>query len=96
MVTTAVVDGVASVAALAGISMKSFGLYAITHSTSGAAMLGSTVAGSSAAGTTGIIAGSAGIFGSIAAAVMSPFVIIPASVTAAGITAYEGACYLFE
>ena len=57
-------------------------------------MLGSTAAGASAAGTTGIIAGTAGFFGTIGAALLSPFVIIPAAVAAVGIGAYEGLCYL--
>ena len=57
-------------------------------------MLGSTVAGTSAAGTAGIIAGPAGFWGTLGAVVMSPFLIVPAAVTAVGIGVYEGACYL--
>jgi len=59
-------------------------------------MIGSTAAGASAAGTTAIIAGTSGVLGSIGAALMSPFVIIPTAVTAVGIGIYEGGCYLTE
>lgn len=90
--TGAVSGGTAAVAA-GGIGMKAAGLYAITHATTGAAMLGSTAAGASAAGTAGIIAGSAGVIGTVGAVLLSPFVIIPAAVTAVGIGAYEGGCY---
>lgn len=84
--------GTATVAA-GGIGMKAAGLYAITHATTGAAMLGSTAAGASAAGTAGIIAGSAGVLGTVGAVLLSPFVLIPAAVTAVGVGAYEGGCY---
>jgi hypothetical protein len=91
---TTTAAGVASGATAAtGVGMKAAGLYTITHATSGAAMLGSTAAGASAAGTTGILAGTAGFLGSIGAAVMSPFVIIPAGIVAAGVGIYEGGCY---
>ncbi len=90
---TVAVEGAAVATAAAGVGMKAAGLYAITHATTGAAMLGSTAAGASAAGTTGIIAGSAGLMGTVGAVLMSPFVIIPAAVVAVGVGAYEGACY---
>lgn len=93
--TGAVASGTAAAAAT-GIGMKAAGLYALTHATTGAAMLGSTAAGASAAGTTGIIAGSAGVLGTAGAVLMSPLVIIPAAVTAVGIGAYEGGCYLSD
>jgi len=93
---TGVVAGGAGVAAATGIGMKMAGLYAITHATTGAAMLGSTAAGASAAATTGIIAGSAGVLGTVGAVLMSPFVVIPAAITAVGIGAYEGVCYFEE
>lgn len=95
-VTTHVVAGSSGIAALTGIGMKTVGLYAITHSTSGAAMLGSTAAGASAAGTTGIIGGTAGFVGTAGAILMSPFVIIPAAVTAVGVISFEGGCYLSD
>jgi hypothetical protein len=91
--TTATVGGAAGATAAAGASMNALGFYTIVHSTSGAVMLGSTAAGASAAGTTGIIAGTAGIIGTVGAAIMSPFVIIPAAAVAVGIGAYEGACH---
>lgn len=94
--STGVVAGGTGVAAATGIGMKAAGLYAITHATTGAAMLGSTAAGASAAGTTGIIAGSAGFFGAAGAVLMSPLFIIPAAVTAVGVGAYEGGCYLSD
>jgi len=84
----------ASATAVAGVGMKAAGYYAITHATTGAAMLGSTAAGTSAAGTVGIIGGSAGAVGTVGAILMSPFVIIPAAVVAGGIGVYEGSCYL--
>ena len=92
--TTGAVAGSAGAAAATGVGLKAAGIYTLTHATTGAAMLGSTAAGASAAGTTGIIAGSAGFLGTVGAVLMSPFVIIPAVVTAAGIGAYEGGCYL--
>lgn len=95
-IATGAAAGSTGVVAATGTAMKAAGLYALTHATTGAAMLGSTAAGASAAGTTGIIAGSAGFIGTAGAVLMSPFVIIPAAVTAVGIGAYEGGCYLSE
>lgn len=92
-VATGGVAGTTGAAAATGIGMKAAGLYTITHATTGAAMLGSTAAGASAAGTTGIIAGTSGVLGTVGAVLMSPIVIIPAAVTAVGIGAYEGSCY---
>lgn len=93
-VSTGVVAGSTGAVAATGIGLKVAGIYALTHATTGAAMLGSTAAGASAAGTTGILAGSAGVLGTAGAVLMSPFVIIPAAVAAVGIGAYEGGCYL--
>lgn len=92
--TTSAVAGSTGTVAATGVGMKAAGIYTLTHATTGAAMLGSTAAGASAAGTTGIIAGSAGFLGTAGAVLMSPFVIIPTAVTAVGIGAYEGGCYL--
>lgn len=94
--TTGAVAGGTGATAVAGVGMKLAGLYTLTHATTGAAMLGSTAAGASAAGTTGIIAGTAGFFGTAGAVLMSPFVIVPAAVTAVGIGVYEGGCYLSD
>lgn len=92
--STTVVAGGAGATVATGIGLKAAGIYTLTHATTGAAMLGSTAAGASAAGTTGIIAGSAGFLGTAGAVLLSPFVIIPAAVTAVGVGAYEGGCYL--
>ncbi len=92
--STTVAAGGAGATAATGIGLKAAGIYTITHATTGAAMLGSTAAGTSAAGTIGIIAGSAGFFGTAGAVLMSPFVIIPTAVAAVGVGAYEGGCYL--
>jgi hypothetical protein len=91
-----VVAGGAGATAATGLGLKAAGIYTLTHATTGAAMLGSTAAGASAAGTAGIIAGSAGFLGTAGAILMSPLLIIPAAVAAAGIGAYEGGCYLSE
>lgn len=91
---TGAVAGSAGAAAATGVGLKAAGIYTLTHATTGAAMLGSTAAGASAAGTTGIIAGSAGFLGTAGAVLMSPLVIIPAAITAVGVGAYEGGCYL--
>ena len=95
-VSTGVVAGGTGAAAATGIGMKIAGIYTLTHATTGAAMLGSTAAGASAAGTTGIIAGTAGFLGTAGAVLLSPFVIIPAAVTAVGVGAYEGGCYWYN
>ncbi|MBX9636818.1 MAG: hypothetical protein K2Q45_04640 [Nitrosomonas sp.] len=94
--TTSAVAGSAGTVAATGVGMKAAGIYTLTNATTGAAMLGSTAAGASAAGTTGIIAGSAGFLGTAGVVLMSPFVIIPATVAAVGIIAYEGGCYLSD
>lgn len=92
--TATAATGVATGAvAVTGVGMKAAGLYTLTHATAGTVMLGSTAAGASAAGTAGIIAGTGGVLGTLGAFIMSPLVIIPAAVAAAGIGVYEGACY---
>jgi hypothetical protein len=91
---TGAVAGTSGTAAATGIGLKAAGIYAITNATTGAAMLGSTAAGASAAGTAGIIAGSAGFIGTAGAVLMSPLVIIPATVAAVGIGAFEGGYYI--
>lgn len=92
-----VAAGVSSgAAATTGAGMKVAGLYSIAHASSGALMLGSTAAGTSAAGTVGIIAGSAGFFGTAGAVLMSPFLIVPTAVALLGATTFESACYLLS
>lgn len=91
---TAAVVATTGTTAIAGTGLQVAGIYAITNATTGAAMLGSTAAGASAAGTVGIISGTSGAIGAVGAALLSPFVIIPAAVVAVGLAGYEGACYL--
>jgi hypothetical protein len=86
----------AGAAVAAGVGLKTAGLYVITNAVTGATMLGSTAAGASAAGTVGILTGTAGAVGTVGAALMSPFVLIPAAFVAGGIATYEGGCYLTE
>ena len=90
--TAGTVGGAGTVAA-AGTAAKAAGYYTLVHSTSGAYMLGSTVAGGSAAGTTGIIAGTGTGIGAVAAVITAPVTIIAASVVAVGTGAFEGVCY---
>ena len=84
----------AGATAVAGVGMKAAGFYAFTHAVTGATMLGSTAGGASAAGTVGIMGGTAGAIGTVSAALMSPFVIVPAALVAGGVGIYEGGCYL--
>ena len=75
-----------------GAGANAAGLYTITHASSGAVMVGSTMAGKSAAGTVGIIGGTAG-WGSAVAVAANPLVWIPAAVIAVGVGGYEGVCW---
>lgn len=86
----------AGAAVVTGVGLKAAGLYVITNAVTGATMLGSTAVGASAAGTAGILTGTAGAVGTVGAALMSPFVVIPAAFVAGGIATYEGGCYLAE
>jgi hypothetical protein len=86
----------AGAAVATGVGLKTAGLYVITNAVTGATMLGSTAAGASAAGTAGILTGTAGAVGTVGAALLSPFVIIPAAIVVGGIATYEGGCYLAE
>ena len=96
MAATGAVSGGAGATAATGLGMKGAGFYSLVHATSGLTMLGSTVAGPSAAGTVGIIAGSGGFIGSVGAALMSPFVVVPAGLTAVSLGVFEGGCYLAD
>lgn len=91
--TGSVATGAGATAA-AGAGMKAAGFYTFTHAVTGATMLGSTAGGASAAGTVGIMGGTAGAIGTVSAALMSPFVIVPAAIVAGGVGIYEGGCYL--
>jgi hypothetical protein len=93
--TGSVATGAGATAA-AGVGMKAAGFYTFTHAVTGATMLGSTAGGASAAGTVGIMGGTAGAIGTVSAALMSPFVIVPAALVAGGVGIYEGGCYLKE
>lgn len=90
--SAAVVGGGALVAG-GGTAAKAAGFYVLTHATTSATMIGSTAAGASAAGTVGIMAGTGGVAGTVAAFVMAPVTIVVAGVTAAGVATYEGACF---
>ncbi|MCX7645660.1 MAG: hypothetical protein N2Z62_10250 [Rhodobacteraceae bacterium] len=72
------------------------GLYTFTHAGSGAVMLGSTAGGASAAGTVGIMGGTAGAGAAVMSVVLNPLVWVPAAVTAVGLGAFEGGCYLAD
>jgi len=91
--TAAVAAGSGAVAGAGGAGTAA-GLYTLTHATSGAVMLGSTAGGASAAGTVGIMGGTAGTGAAVMSVVLNPFVWVPAAVTAVGIGALEGGCYL--
>lgn len=91
--TTAVAAGSGAVGG-AGAAGSAAGLYAFTHATTGAAMLGSTAGGASAAGTVGIMGGTAGAGAAVMGVVLNPLVWIPAAVVAVGTAGLEGGCYL--
>ena len=93
---TSSVAAVAGAAVAAGVGLKTAGLYVITNAVTGATMLGSTAAGASAAGTAGILSGTVGVVGTVGAALISPFLLIPAALVVGGIATYEGGCYLAE
>ena len=93
--TSAAAVGAGSIAG-AGAAGSAAGLYTLTHATSGAVMLGSTMGGASAAGTVGIMGGTAGTGAVVMGVVLNPFVWIPAAVVAVGTVAYEGGCSLAE
>ena len=76
--------------------MKAAGFYTFTHVVTGATMLGSTASGASAAGMVGIMGSTAGAIGRVSAALMSPFVIVPAALGVGGVGIYEGGWYLKE
>ena len=95
-VAASTVAGGAGATAATGIGTKAAGFYSLVHATTGLTMLGSTATGASAAGTVGIIAGSGGLIGTLGATLMSPFVVVPAAVTAVGLGALEGGCYLVD
>lgn len=92
---TDVAIGASTTVGGAGAAATAAGFYTLVHATSGATMLGSTMAGASAAGTVGIIGGTAGLIGSTAAVILNPFVWVPALVVGAGGAGLEGVCAFF-
>lgn len=90
---TSLMAGVTTATAAGGATLKAAGIYTLTHSVTGATMVGSTAAGASAAGTVGIIGGTSGVIGSAVAIITAPVTITAAAVTAVGVGAYEGVCY---
>lgn len=89
---TAAAASATGAAAGAGGAAKAAGLYTLTHSVTGATMLGSTAGGASAAGTVGIMGGTAGTGAAVLGVVMQPWFWIPAAVAAVGVGALEGGC----
>lgn len=79
-----------------GVGAKAAGFYTLTHATTGATMLGATAGGASAAGTVGIMGGTAGAVGSVAAFLTAPATIIVGAVAGVGVAAYEGGCYFTD
>ncbi|WP_035026913.1 hypothetical protein [Gemmobacter nectariphilus] len=90
---TAAIGTAGGLTTVAGLGAKAAGYYLIIHSTSGAAMIGSTAAGASAAGTVGIIGGTAGVAGTAFGILTAPVTIAIGALTAIGLTAIEGGCY---
>jgi hypothetical protein len=93
---TKVVTSTATAVAAAGITLKAAGFYTMVHASSGATMLGSTLAGESAAGTMGIIAGTGKGIGAAAGFLVSPKVIVIAGTVVGVIVAFEGGCHIAE
>lgn len=71
------------------------GLYFFPHATSGALMLGSTLAGASGAGTIGVIGGS-GFAASVLAVLTAPITLIVAAGTTVTIGGLEAGCYFAD
>ncbi|MBE9640761.1 hypothetical protein [Salipiger mangrovisoli] len=71
------------------------GLYFFPHATSGALMLGSTLAGASGAGTIGIIGGS-GFAASVLAVLTAPITLILAAGTTVTVGGLEAGCYFVD
>lgn len=78
------------------LAEKALGFYTLSHSVTGATLLGTTVAGSSAASTIGMIAGSGGSAGALGAALMSPTGIVVGAIVGVGVAGTEGYCYFFQ
>lgn len=90
---SAIAAGVGGSVVVAGAGMKAAGFYTLVHAGSGLTMLGSTAVGTSAAGTVGIMAGTAGAAGTVAAILMAPVTIAVGAATAVAVGGFEAACY---
>lgn len=85
-----------AVTSATGVTANALGFYTLTHSVTGATMLGSTLAGTSGAGTVGIVAGTGTGIGATGAALMNPVGIGIGVLTAVGIGGSETYCYFWE
>jgi len=94
--TTATAAIITGGGATVGAGAKLAGVYTLVNASSGLTMVGGTWAGASAAGTAGILAGTGGVIGSVVAFVTAPVTIVVGAVTAAGIGAFEGACFFTD
>lgn len=92
--TAAVTAGGAG-ASVGPATMALGGLYFFPHATSGALMLGSTLAGASGAGTIGIIGGS-GFAASVLAILTAPITLLVAGGTAVTVGGLEVGCYFVD
>lgn len=90
-VPAASMNGAVAGAAGAG---KAAGLYTWRHKPSGKKMFGSIRGGASAAKTVGFMGRTAGVGAAVMSVVLTPYVWVPAAVTAIGAGALEGGCYL--
>jgi hypothetical protein len=89
---TSAVASVSTTVFAVGTALRAAGFYTLINGSTGATMLGSTLAGDSAAGTIGIVAGTGKGVGAAAAALMSAPVLITAGVIATTALAYESGC----
>ena len=79
--------------AASGLAFEAAGFYLIVHSTGGMTMIGSTLAGASGAGTIGIISGTGGGLGAVAAFLTAPVTIVVAGTASVGAGGMEAVCY---
>ncbi|MEC9197052.1 MAG: hypothetical protein VX974_05520 [Pseudomonadota bacterium] len=77
----------------ADLGAKAVSFYTLTHEVTGATMLGTSAAGASVAGGSGLLGGTSGALGAMAAIATAPATLIAAAVVGTGVAAYEGACY---
>jgi hypothetical protein len=82
--------------AVVGSGLKVAGFYTLTHSVTGATMLGSIAGGASGASTVGIMGGTGAGIGAVASALMAPVVVGTAAFVAIGTAGFEGACFFTD